>query len=653
MDDSDRLLAHAGPLLAALSESGEGSVIGAMLRAAPSFIGVLTTDARVVLVERHGVALTGVGSLQSYLADDAYAHLRACIDDIVARRAAGACELVVRLPDGSPAWFEVHGAPVMDGERVLGVVMVAHDLSRFIKDQRALQESEEKLRLAVDATGMGLWSWDAIRDEVVWDRRMCEIMRVTKGPRNRSEYMAMVHPDDAERLSGVIARALIGNTYDAIEHRVLCGDGTVRWVLSCAQVIRGPDGRVTRLMGGQLDVTERRQLLEQLMLAQKMEAVGQLTAGIAHNFNNMLMAILPTLELVSAQLEEPWRSFVTDAQHAGRRAAEMVRQLVTFAGPGVGDTSPARAMVAPGGDRAVEPAIKLVEHAATMCRELFQRHIDITVRDRSDGAYVRVNGGQMEQAVVNILLNARDAVVAARHESSTIEVVVDHVPAAAAHDHAREAGVPAGGDLVCVRVRDEGVGMSEAVRARIFDPFFTTKPVGRGTGLGLATTYAIIRDHEGFLRCESEPGRGTTMELYLPMARPPARERRRPPSRPPGPGSERILVVDDEPTLRRLVGYILADAGYQVVDAGDGAEALAALHRDPDIALVLLDRSMPGLPGDVALARIRELAPRVRVVYFTGQSGAPEGVSPDATVAKPIAAEDLLRTVRHVLDRGQ
>jgi PAS domain S-box-containing protein len=644
MDAFERLRACSAGLVAAVT-AGADPFVASALRAVPSDIVVATPDGKIAMVLRQGqVVERAIGvQLFDFLAPADAEEARARVARVVATGEPATHEAQARTGSGRVTHYQATIAPVRDGDEVLGVVCVVVDVTRYVRDQHALRDSEEKLRLAVEGSGMGLWSWEVAGDRVVWDRRLCDIFGVAAGPRDFDEYRRLIHPDDWESLQANIGRALETGVYDPIEHRLIHADGSVRWIFARASVVRGADGKVIRLIGGVLDVTERRRLQEQLMVAQKMEAVGQLTAGIAHNFNNMLMAILPTLELVHDHLGEPWRGLVGDAQHAGRRAAEMVRQLMTFAGAGANADG-----------RAAEPAAKMVDRAVSMCRELFPRHIGIVVRDASAAAHVRADGGQVEQALVNILLNARDAVVDAHHESSTIEVELDVVSADEVRAHAVRAGAAAAAAenaYLRARVRDHGVGMPENVRARIFEPFFSTKGVGRGTGLGLATTYAIARDHGGFVRCESAPGRGTTMELYLPVVAPGGPRRIRT-SKPPGPGRERVLVVDDEPTVRRVVAYILGDAGYQVVEAADGAEALATLERDPHIGLVLLDRSMPGLRGESVLRRIRERAPAMPVIYFTGQQGAVgAGERADATVAKPITTDALLRTVRSVLDR--
>ena len=412
------------------------------------------------------------------------------------------------------------------------------------------------------------------------------------------------------------------------EYRIVRSDGAVRWVMAKGTVL----GEI--VLGAVIDVTERRQRDEQLRQTQKLEAVGQLTAGIAHNFNNMLMGMLSSLELAARRAPPELESPLQGAEQSAQRAAHLVRQLMTFAGRNRPTT------------RSVESIDLLVERAVAFCRTTFDRRIAFDT-DYEASARARVDPAQVEQALLNTLINARDAL--AGIEAPRVAVRVDVVSAGAPELEGRP------GDHVRVRVTDNGVGMDATTATRIFEPFFTTKPLGKGTGLGLATTRAIAIEHGGFVSCDTVPRQGTTFSLYLPRVSAAVDEPRT------GTnelgvgvrGTETILVVDDEASIRHVVSLMLSSAGFTAKVASSGEEALELLgdaRLASGVALVLLDVSMPGISGLALRRRVRELAPRARVVYFTGYAFEAFD-SDDAVLEKPATESRILGTIREVLDR--
>ena len=261
-----------------------------------------------------------------------------------------------------------------------------------------------------------------------------------------------------------------------------------------------------------------------------------------------------------------------------------------------------------------------------------------------------MDAAQLEQAVLNVLINARDALESPQLEAPRISVSVAVVRAGAGELAGHE------GDHVRVRIADNGKGMDAATVTHIYEPFFTTKDVGKGTGLGLATTHAILREHGGFIACESARGQGTTFSLYLPREAAPRRVEPAAHEAPQASGTETVLVVDDEPAVRRVAALMLRSAGYVTHEAASGGEALALLaDRDlaSEVALVLLDVSMPGLPRRELRSRLRAVT-RARVVYFTGNVlDAADADADDTVLQKPVTEDRLLRTIRQVLDRRE
>ena len=368
--------------------------------------------------------------------------------------------------------------------------------------------------------------------------------------------------------------------------------------------------------------------------AQKLDAIGSLTAGVAHNFNNMLSVIIPALELLGSSANADDGAVVDDALHAANRAAELIEQLMTFGGQ-------ARPVA-----RAVFRLDDLVARVVDMCRRTFDREISIDVDFPRTAVSIDASPTKIEQVLVNLLINARDALKAGTRVGAKICVSVESVDAA----QAKSRGVamePTPERFARLVVADNGIGMSAEEQAHLFEPFFTTKEVGRGTGLGLATSYAIVRERGGFITCTSEEGKGSEFSVYLPMA-----SQADAPSDHPATAQERqpsftrarrhVLLVDDEAGVRRLVGRLLADEGLDVTLAASAREAVSALDGGCTPDLVLLDRSMPERNGLAVLPDIRARAARARVVFFTGQEvPSSERDQVDDVLPKPVTLAKL------------
>jgi signal transduction histidine kinase len=386
------------------------------------------------------------------------------------------------------------------------------------------------------------------------------------------------------------------------------------------------------------DLEARRRLEEQLLHAQKLEAVGQLTAGIAHNFNNMLQAIMGNLSLALNEVPQAQRPFLQEALTSSERAAAMIRQLVLFARKGGAAV------------RRPVDLLSAVEQVASICRRTFDHRIYLWLQLPPGPLTVQGDAGQLEQALLNLCLNARDA-MEGMDRPARLELLVDELAAASASPPPHLYSLPQ--SYARIRVMDNGSGMDEAVRERIFEPFFTTKSVDKGTGLGLSTAYAILRDHQGWIECESRPGAGTTFALYLPALHGKlALPRAAPATAAQEHGTETLLLIDDEELVRVTVARLLRRLGYQVLEAASGREGLEIFSRSRGrIALVLLDLSMPEMPGEEVYARLRVLEPALKALVLTGYESAAVAASAGVPVLKkPISSADLARKVRQTLD---
>jgi signal transduction histidine kinase/CheY-like chemotaxis protein len=401
------------------------------------------------------------------------------------------------------------------------------------------------------------------------------------------------------------------------------------------------DGVVEFLSVIARDISERKHLEAQVHQAQKMEAVGQLAGGIAHDFNNLLTAILGNLSLVLSNLPRPSPDgeLLEAAEKAALRAAELTSQLLGFS---------RRSMLRP------QPTNlnTIIEETVRLLRRAIDPRIVIDVRVADQLWTVQADPGQMNQVLVNLCLNARDAMQEGGNlllETSTLVVNEDH---ARRHLEARR------GEFVRLRVADTGHGMPPEVHARIFEPFFTTKGPGKGTGLGLAMVFGIVKQHQGWIECKSEVKKGTMFDIYLPRSKQgqeaaPPGEKRSPPSR----GHELILLADDELMIRNLGRAILERQGYQVLLAQDGQEAVELYQREKGaIDLVILDLTMPRLSGREAFQQLVEIDPQVRVLFASGYSAdfvEAEQEQMLGFIGKPYRPDDLTETVRAVLDRSR
>jgi PAS domain S-box-containing protein len=518
---------------------------------------------------------------------------------------------------GPRSRYENWIAPISSGGRVLAIASVTRDVSEEWAIHDRLLDREQRLSLALQAAGMGMWRFDMETRTVELDAPARAIYGATEEALPSATFTGRhIHPDDRAQVDALARVAMSeGRTYRA-ENRVVRSDGATRWVAVTGAPVRDEHGKVVALLGTVTDITERRELEARARETQKLEALGQLTAGVAHNFNNMLAAILPALEIVEPEVSPQSVSLVQGATEAAQRAAQLVRDLVTFAGRNRHH------------ERREEEPQAVVDRTLRLCRPTFERGIRLSVEVEPGLPSVLVDSGQIEQALLNILINARDAV---RERGSQVTV------------RARlevDTGDPAT-RWVAISVEDDGPGMVDAVRERVFDPFFTTKEVGRGTGLGLSTAYAIVREHGGSIHCESAPGRGACFTVRLPASS--AAGGASPEAAPARKGM--VLVVDDEPTVRAVVRRVLEDAGYSVLEASGRVQAADALSRGAGVDVILLDMDLVGSGRRAMLEQLRALRPTAALVAFGGRDEAPGMDRVDAWLPKPAAPTAIVDMV--------
>jgi nitrogen-specific signal transduction histidine kinase/ActR/RegA family two-component response regulator len=393
-----------------------------------------------------------------------------------------------------------------------------------------------------------------------------------------------------------------------------------------------------------MDVTDRRQLEEQLLQSQKLEAIGRLAGGVAHDFNNLLTGILGYADFALKSIEEehPARKDIVEIERAGVRAASLTGQLLSYA---------RRQMIAP----KLVSVNDLVVNLEHMLQRLLGEDIVLETRCAGDLWPARIDPGQFEQVIINLAVNGRDAMPnGGRLTIETQNCTLDD-------SYTRQHPELAPGSYVMFAMADTGHGMNQATQARIFEPFFTTKEQGKGTGLGLSVCYGIVKQAGGHLWVYSELGRGTTFKVFLPRSTSDQErsEEREYPEEPSSAGSETVLVVEDEPLVRNLAVRALTDQGYRVLSAADATDALAtSLAFDGPLHLLVTDVVMPGMNGRELADRLAQDRAGLRVLYISGYADhavvrhgvLEEGI---AFLSKPFDLKELTRTVREVLDAGR
>jgi PAS domain S-box-containing protein len=448
-----------------------------------------------------------------------------------------------------------------------------------------------------------------------------------------------VYADAAERQRLLDRDTYTDREYDEVEATWKRKDGGSVTVQLSVRAVRGTAGDVEYYETFVRDVTGQRQLERQLVQAQKMEAVGRLAGGIAHDFNNLLTVIMSYSELLLEDLPAagPEREGVEQIRKAADGAGALTRQLLAFSRQQV-----------------LEPKVLTVNDVVTQTEKLLARllgeDVEVVTSLAADLGSVRVDPGQLEQVIMNLAVNARDAMPdGGRLSIETENTEMDEA-------YVREHAIAQPGRYVMLAVSDTGMGMDELTKARIFEPFFTTKEPGKGTGLGLATVYGIVRQSGGFIWVYSEPSLGTSFKIYLPRVDAPLTQAARAAAPPPSRGAETILVAEDVAAVRAVTRQMLERQGYTVLEAPDGEAALkvAGAHQGT-IHLLLTDVVMPGLSGRHLAARLTQLLPGVQVLYMSGYTDdaiVHHGVLQPgiAYLQKPFTPDALARKVRGVLD---
>ena len=552
-------------------------------------------------------------------------------------------EFRIVRPDGEVRWLMARSsARIVDGivVRQLGVVV---DITERRQTEAELARSDEMLRLAQSAAGLGAWDVNIPTLELTCAPGLYEIFGLDPDADALTfeTFSDFIHPHDRDAVTAEIERVFRnrGMHYEC-PCRIVQPSGEIRWVMTRGTLVRSADGTPERLLGVTLDETQRKeteidraQLEVRLRQAEKLEALGQLAGGVAHDFNNLLVAIRGYGELALGLLErgEPGvAAHVEGVLSAADRATGLTKQLLAFG---------RRQVLAP----EVLDLNDVVRETADLLQRLIGENVTLATTLAEHPVVVRADRGQLEQVITNLVVNARDATPDGG--TVTIHVGID--------DLGREGSESPRHALLSVT--DEGSGIDAATAALIFEPFFTTKG-DQGTGLGLATVYGIVAQSGGHLELDTEPGSGSTFSVYLPLSVEKLRAPAAAPTPVPAEGTERILLVDDDPAVRTIVSAMLAQRGYEIIGAADGADAIALFEtRGSPIELVISDLIMHGLDGRQTTDRIRAIAPATKLLFMSGytddttiRSGA---LTPGTGfIQKPFSGDDLATRVRELLD---
>jgi PAS domain S-box-containing protein len=498
-------------------------------------------------------------------------------------------------------WYE--SALFDETGRLISILSLVQDVTAREQAKQALQESEERFRATFEQAAVGLAHVGLDGQWLRVNQKLCDIIGYSFEELSQLTLPQLIYPDDRHTNREQARRLVAGEiqTY-SLEQRYIHKDSSLVWVNVTVSLLRDSSGQPKYFIGVVQDITERKQLEEQYRHAQKMEAVGRLAGGVAHDFNNLLTVINGYSDLALHSLTEfdPLQKSIREIRKAGERAARLTHQLLAFSRQQI-----------------LQPEIldlnEVITDISKMLTRLIGEDIELVIVTKAGLGRVKVDPAQMEQVIMNLAVNARDAMP---HGG---KLTIDLANVELDEDFTRRHLRVAPGSYVRLAISDTGVGMDEETLNRIFEPFFTTKEQGKGTGLGLATVYGIVSQSGGSILVYSEPGWGTTFKIYLPQIKEVSQPAllSLPPQERPSQRGETILLVEDEPGVRSLVCDTLKEDGYTVLEASNSAEALLLSEQHPGpIHLLFTDVVLPGLSGRHLAERLLLQRPELKILLL-------------------------------------
>jgi two-component system cell cycle sensor histidine kinase/response regulator CckA len=540
-------------------------------------------------------------------------------------------------------FFDADKLRLLD-ESATEIAFALENCQRDQEQQRILKQlraSEERFRELAETVGEVFWIVDPAKGRMLYISPAYERIwgRSCQSLYDRPDsWLDAIHPDDCERIIHAAARQRTGGAYEE-EYRIIRPDLEIRWIRDTAFPVRNADGQLERIIGVARDITDHRQMAEALRQSQKMEAIGQLAGGVAHDFNNILAAIMLQANLSSYVKDTPKEVLegLQQINDAAERAANLVRQLLLFSRK---QTMQARNL----------DLNEAVTSISRMLQRIIGEDVHLLLHLHPTPVMTHADASMLDQVLVNLAVNSRDAMPeGGQLLIQTSEKYVDE-------NFARLHPDAAPGHYVCLSVRDNGTGIPPEIIPHIFEPFFTTKEPGKGTGLGLATVFGIVKQHNGFIELESKPGRGTNFRIFLPVSKAGPQYLDRMAQSMPAGGTETILFVEDDEGVRALSRTLLERYGYRVLEANNGIQALKLWEEHHEsVALLLTDLVMPGgLSGQDLAGRLQQYKPELKVIFTSGYSAATELQgelqSGENFLQKPFFPDQLMGIVRRCLD---
>jgi len=598
---------------------------------------LLDREARILFINKTAPGLTVdqvLGTLiYAYVPEDQHAAMRECFENVLRTGEPARYENAYHINEDLVMRWESRIGPVMPDGEITGFVVFASDVTA-----RTAAALERDLIFELSADLMCVVGFDGHFTRV--NPAFTRTLGYSESELLSNPFLDFVHTDDHGPTKALFLHLLFSSdttsanqhTVSSFENRYLCKDGGIRRLQWSAI----PDAASKRIIAVARDITEQRMLEEQLRQSQKMEAVGQLAGGVAHDFNNLVQVILGNVHFaLASQPDSGMRELLGDIAAAGERAAGLTKQLLAFSRRQPLKVSNVNLN-------------HLIRDVTQLLRRVIPENIEIEVSVHEQLEAVAADRSQLEQVVMNLCLNARDAMPLGGRLTLRTENLMADGGFVRAHPWVKL------GHHVLLAVDDNGAGMTKEVQARIFEPFYTTKPTGEGTGLGLAVAYGIVQQHGGLMHVQSELGRGSSFKLYLPVSH------RHPGDVEPAfdsatkSGFETILLAEDEVAVRSLLVRALVGAGYRVLAAAGGAEAIQLYLENDSIALVILDVVMPDFSGPQVYERIQKVRPGVPVLFCSGYSDVarvghqlPTGAP---LLSKPVNLDTFLANVRLILD---
>ncbi|MEA5113008.1 MAG: response regulator [Geobacteraceae bacterium] len=539
----------------------------------------------------------------------------------------------------------------MDGEIEKRTGQLRRALEEARSAERNLRESENRLNLVMEGSNDGFWDWSLISGEIRLSSRWADFLGYTPDELERlfSDGKVLVHRNDQGEVMKLIADHLQGSApqYTA-EYRMMTRAGEWKWLLDRGKVVEwDSQGRPLRITGTTSDVTnrklaeeEKQHLENQLHHSQKMEAIGQLAGGVAHEFNNIMTAIIGYAHLLVMKTEEEsqLRHFASQILTSAERAAGLTKSLLTFSRKQIANLHQVNVN-------------DTIEKIGSLLSRLIREDVEFKTELCYEPLNILADDGQVEQVLMNLVTNARDALP--HGGGVTISTGTAFLDA----EFIGGFGYGTPGSYARISVQDTGLGMDESTVEKIFEPFFTTKEPGKGTGLGLAIVYGIIKQLNGYVTVDSIPGKGTDFTIYFPLISAEGQKSERVSLPLLKTGKETILIAEDDDDVRRLDRELLEECGYTVIEAANGRQALDLFlkHRDK-IDMVIFDVIMPKMNGREVFEEISRIQPDIKVLFISGYTGdilnANCGIDKEFDfLSKPLPPEELLTRVREILDR--